>query len=150
MPSTLTKNEGKLIEALAQQIIDYYDFKEPPIHIEQILKSPPSDLLGAIEISDLSLVFGIGEHHHEYRMAVARLLHREICRQESASGGNMPYNKAAAHHFAAALLIPKKWISRATRWPWVTLINVSEKFQVPEYAMAARLAQLGRSIRGMG
>ncbi len=149
MHATLTKDEEKLITALAEQIIDNYNFHEPPIPIEQILKSPPSNLLGAIDISDLSLVFGIGEHHHEYRMAVARLLYREICRQESTNGGDMPYSKAAAHHFAAALLIPRKWIARATRWPWVTLINVSEKFQVPEYAMAARLAQLGRKVRGM-
>ncbi|HEY89741.1 MAG TPA: hypothetical protein G4N98_08445 [Thermoflexia bacterium] len=149
MPATLTKDEEKLITALAEQIIDNYDFHEPPVPIEQILKSPPPNLLGAIDISDLSLVFGIGEHHHEYRMAVARLLYREICRQESINGGNMPYSKEAAHLFAAALLIPQKWIARATRWPWVTLINISEKFQVPEYTMAARLAQLGRNVRGM-
>ncbi|MEA3309460.1 MAG: hypothetical protein U9Q70_08110 [Chloroflexota bacterium] len=150
MPPTLTKDEEELIETLAQQIIDNYDFREPPVPIEQILKSPPPNLLGAIDISDLSLVFGIGEHHHEYRLAVARLLYREICRQESLHGvGKLPYNKAAAHHFAVALLIPRKWIKRAIRWPWVTLINVSEKFQVPEYTMAARLAQMGRNVHGM-
>ena len=149
MPASLTANQIKLIEELAQEIIDSYNFREPPVPIEKILKSPPPNLLVNVDISDLSLVFGIGEHQHEYRMAVARLLYREICRQDNSKVNRMPYNKEAAHQFAAALLIPQKWVPRATRWPWVTLIKVSEKFQVPEYAMAARLAQLGREVRGM-
>lgn len=149
MDQPLTREEEKKIDALVKSILKNYPFRQPPVPIEEILRRPPDDLIDAVDLSDLSMVFGIGEHQHEYRMAMARLLYREICRRESGTDDDLPYNREASRHFAAALLIPEPWVNRATLWPWASLQKLSEKFEVPEYVMAARLAQLGKEVKGM-
>ncbi|MGC9400469.1 MAG: ImmA/IrrE family metallo-endopeptidase [Anaerolineae bacterium] len=149
MPEALTPQEKANLEALVKKILAHYGFKKPPVPVERILQEPPQGLLNAVDLSDLSLVFGMGEHRHEYRMAIARLLYREICRQQASENGPLPYTSEAGRYFAAALLIPETWIQQATLWPWSNLQKLSETFQVPEYVMAARLAQLGKSVRGM-
>ncbi|MBN1259842.1 MAG: ImmA/IrrE family metallo-endopeptidase [Anaerolineae bacterium] len=148
MQTTLTPAEQKLIDDLAQKIVKSYGIRRPPIPVETILKHPPIPELEAVDITDLSLVFGIGEHPYEYRMAIARLLYREICRSQSLAAG-LPINREAARYFAACLLIPKIWILKALRRPRVTLQQLSEAFQVPEYVMTTRLAYLGKEVRGM-
>jgi hypothetical protein len=145
----LTSEEQEKLEELTTHILKSYSFRRPPVPIEEILREPPDDLIEAVDLSDLSMVFGVGEHQHEYRMAMARLLYREICRQGSPNGEDLPYNREASRYFAVALLIPQSWVDRATLWPWATLQKLSEKFEVPEYVMAARLAQLGKDIKGM-
>lgn len=150
MSSTLPKQERKDLDRLVKTIFKHYHFKHPPVPIETILQQPPEDLLNAVDISDLSMVFGVSEHRYEYRMAMARLLYREICRKRHMTGGDsLPEHADASRYFAAALLIPEKWVIRATRWPFVTLQELSENYQVPEYVMASRLVQLDRQVRGM-
>jgi Zn-dependent peptidase ImmA (M78 family) len=84
-------------------------------------------------------------------MAMARLVYREICRlgSEGWAGEEFPYNNEAARAFAAYLLVPEDWAVKAARRPFISLEKLSESFQVPEYVMASRLAQLGKSVRGM-
>lgn len=149
MPTALTEEDKRRIENQADTILSHYDFNKPPVPVERILREPPEDLLESVDLADLSLVFGMGEHRYEYRMAVARLLYREICRQQAAAGVKLPYSTEASRYFAAALLIPRDWIQRATLWPWNNLRKLSDTYQVPDYAMAARLAQLGKHVRGM-
>ena len=140
--------DQKRIEALSIKIISHYSFKRPPIPIEKILSDPPEGLT-SVDISDLSLVFGIGEHRYEYRMAMARLLYREVCRTSESWEQSFPYSNDAARYFAASLLVPAKWALKAAKRPFISLQQLSEDFQVPDYAMASRLVQLGKRVKGM-
>lgn len=138
------------LDALASEILDIYSLSEPPVPIETIMQHPPRKLLpAAVDITDLSLVFGISEHRYEYRVAVARLLYRELCRYKDEHNESLPYNNDAARYFAAVLLIPAEWALRYIRRPLINLQQISEAFQVPDYMMASRLAQMGKRIRGM-
>ncbi len=145
---SLSAQEQQRIEQLSEKLIEVYDFKRPAVPIEKILSNPPEGL-NSVDISDLSLVFGVGEHRYEYRMAMARLLYREICRASATWAESYPYSNEAARYFAASLLVPSQWVLKAARRPFVSLEQLSEDFQVPEYAMASRLAQLGKRVRGM-
>ncbi len=149
MPTAPEPIPTERLEVLARQILNTYKLNEPPVPIETILQHPPRELLPAIDITDLSLVFGMGEHRYEYRVAIARLLYRELCRQKNEDGGTLPYTNEAAQYFAAVLLTPTEWVLKYTRRPLVNLQQISEAFQVPEYLMASRLAQLGKRVRGM-
>ena len=140
--------EQKRIEALSIRIINHYKFKRPPIPIEKILSNPPEGLT-SVDISDLSLVFGIGEHRYEYRMAMARLLYREVCRTSVNWEESFPYSNDASRYFATSLLVPAKWTLKAAKRPFISLQQLSEDFQVPDYAMASRLVQLGKRVKGM-
>lgn len=144
----LSPEEQKRIEELSIRIVSNYDFNRPPIPVEKILSDPPEGLT-SVDISDLSLVFGIGEHRYEYRMAMARLLYREICRTSESWKESFPYSNDAARYFAASLLVPAKWALKAAKRPFISLQQLSEDFQVPDYAMASRLVQLGKRVKGM-
>ncbi|MBN2005915.1 MAG: hypothetical protein JXA21_21335 [Anaerolineae bacterium] len=145
---SLSPEDQKRIEDLSVKIVSHYDFKRPPVPIEKILSSPPEGLT-SVDISDLSLVFGIGEHRYEYRMAMARLLYREICRTSATWTESFPYSNDAARYFATSLLVPAVWAVKATKRPFISLQQLSEDFQVPDYAMASRLVQLGKRVKGM-
>ena len=149
MQPTLTTADQQRLEALADRILAHYNTKRPPVPVETILQHPPEGILEAVDITDLSLVLGMGEHRYEYRMALARLLYRELCRNQNHLGEELSSYNEASRYFAAVLLIPRKWILRATRWPLVTLQQLSEDFRVPEYVMSTRLSNLGKHVRGM-
>lgn len=144
----LSTNDQQRIEELAMKLVEHYNFKRPPIQIEIVLSNPPEGL-SSVDISDMSLVFGIGEHRYEYRMAMARLLYREICRASADWDQNYPYSNDASKYFAASLLVPAPWLLKAARRPLVTLQQLSEEFQVPDYALASRLVQMGKRVKGM-
>ncbi|HQE91609.1 MAG TPA: hypothetical protein PLH19_03665 [Anaerolineae bacterium] len=145
---TLSSHDQQRIEELAEKLVEHYNFKRPPVPVEKILSEPPEEVSG-VDISDLSLVFGVGEHRYEYRMAMARLLYREICRAGSEGEQNYPYSNDAARYFAMSLLIPAQWVIKAAWRPLITLQQLSEDFQVPDYAMSSRLVQLGKRVKGM-
>ncbi len=145
----LTAEERRRLDQLAQEVLSYYAFDRPPVAIERILQEPPSNLIEAVDVSDLSIVFGIGEHRYEYRLAMARLLYREICRSNDKMAQGLPTSNEASRYFASTLLMPRDWVLKASRRPFVTLDRLSADFQVPPYVMATRLAQLGRRVRGM-
>jgi len=144
----LSAEEQRRIEKLSTRLIGHYEFDQPPVPVEKILSAPPEGL-NSVDISDLSLVFGIGEHRYEYRMAMARLLYREICRASSKWAEGFPYSNEAARYFAASLLVPEQWAIKSARRPFVSLQQLSEDYQVPEYAMASRLVKLGKRVKGM-
>jgi len=144
----LSTNDQQRIEELAMKLVEHYNFKRPPVQIEIVLSNPPEGL-SSVDISDMSLVFGIGEHRYEYRMAMARLLYREICRASADWEQNYPYSNDASKYFAASLLVPASWLQKAARRPLVTLQQLSEEFQVPDYAIASRLVQMGKRVKGM-
>jgi len=138
------------IEQLAYRVIEHYEYKRPPIPIEEVLAKPPQGMQ-SMDMSDLSLVFGIGEHRYEYRMAMGRLFYREIARHGSNgwAGEEVPYNNDASRYFSACLLAPLEWVQKTARRPLITLEQLSEIYKVPEYVMSSRLAQLGKRVRGM-
>lgn len=146
----LSPADQERIHQLTIRILDHYKFKKPPVPVEKVISAPP-DGIQSMDLSDMSLVFGIGEHRYEYRMAMARLVYREVCRSGSSgwAGEEFPYHNEAARHFAACLLVPEAWVTKAARRPFISLEQLSESFQVPEYVMASRLAQLNKRVKGM-
>jgi hypothetical protein len=144
---TLSKQVRARITRLANQIVAQYHLKEPPVPIETILSNPPGEL-EKVDITDLSLVFGAGEHRHEYRLGLGRLLYREICRAE-LEDPPMPYTGEAARAFARELLAPAMWLMPAAQRPGVTLSELGDVFQLPEYTLASRLVELGLWVEGM-
>jgi len=147
--TTLSPQEQQRLDELVDWILGHYNFRRPPVPIEVVLRTPPKELASSVDITDLSLAFGLGEHPYEYRMAIARLLYREVCRKDTPISKNLPYNSDAAHYFAASLLVPQKWLQKAARKPFATLQHLSETFQVPEYVMTTRLIRIGKHVRGM-
>lgn len=139
--------DTQAMDALIRSILQDYEVHEPPVPVERILSNPPAGL-ERVDVSDLSLVFGIGDHRHEYRLALGRLLYRELCRT-GRTGDGLPPTTDAARTFAMMLLLPTPWLSLAVHHPRVTLRRISEFFKAPEYAVATRLAHLGLSVRGM-
>jgi hypothetical protein len=144
---TLSKGVRSRITQLANQIVAQYHLKDPPVPVETILSNPPGELEG-VDITDLSLVFGAGEHRHEYRLGLGRLLYREICRA-GLEAPPMPYTGEAARAFAKELLAPAMWLKPAAQRPGVTLQDLGEEFQLPEYTVASRLVELGLWVEGM-
>lgn len=145
-----TDAQRQQLETLASNMLDSCNCTRPPVPVEQILAHPPEGLQ-SVDVGDLSLVFGLGDHRYEYRLAMARLLYREICRSgaEGWAQVKLPFNNESSRYFAICLLIPAPWLTKALRNPLVTLEQLSEMFQVPEHAMASRLVQLGKKVRGM-
>ncbi len=143
----LSKQVRSRITKLANQIVAQYHLKGPPVPIETILSNPPGEL-DRVDITDLSLVFGAGEHRHEYRLGLGRLLYREICRA-GLQEPPMPYTGEAARAFARELLAPAMWLTPAAQRPGVTLNDLGEAFQLPEYTVASRLVELGLWVEGM-
>lgn len=138
------------LDALIVRILDYYNLKHAPVPIERML-AHPIEGLPQVDMTDLSLVFGIGEHRYEYRMAMGRLLYREICRlgKSGWAGEEFPYSTDAARYFAVGLLVPTEWLQKAIRRPLINVATLSETFQVPDYVIATRVSQIGKRIRGM-
>lgn len=148
---TLSLDIQDHIESLAGTILRDYGVKSPPVPIEKILTNPPGGL-EAVDIRDMSLVFGVGEHRYEYRLALGRLLYRELCRTgfgTAAETAALPTNSDAARHFAMAVLMPAAWLRKAARRRRANLHDLSLDYQVPDYAMATRLVQLGYRVKGM-
>ena len=138
------------LDALIVRVLDYYKLQRPPVPIERML-AHPIEGLQQVDMTDLSLVFGIGEHRDEYRMAMGRLLYREICRQGPSgwAAQEYPYSTEAARYFAASLLVPSEWLLKAVRRPLINVATLSETYQVPDYVVATRVAQIGKRVRGM-
>lgn len=149
-PTAPSEEQKKQLETLALDLLESSHCTRPPVPVEQILAHPPPGLQ-SVDVGDLSLVFGLGDHRYEYRLAMARLLYREICRSGAKGWAKMqlPFNNEAARYFATCVLIPAPWLNKALRNPLVTLEQLSEMFQVPDHAMASRLVQLGKKVRGM-
>lgn len=137
----LTKAQHDQLEALAARILDSYTFIGPPVAVERILSKPPLGLT-AVDISDLSLIFSAGEHQYEYRLALGRLLYREILRDDSV-GKALPFTREAAAYFAMALLLPAAWIQDSLEAQGNTVETLSARYQVSRETMARRLKQLG-------
>jgi hypothetical protein len=142
------------LEALATRILQHYTFAEPPVPVERILSKPPLRLT-SVDISDLSLVFGTGERQYEYRLALGRLLYREILRDEDTRGErvpetgidkDLPFSREAASYFAMALLLPAAWLAASTQKRDITLETLSARYQVSRDTMIQRIKQIGAEL----
>ena len=143
----LSKDVRARLSRLANRIVAYYHLKDPPVPVETVLSDPPGELQ-QVDLTDLSLVFGRAEHRHEYRLGLARLLYRETCRA-GLEKPPLPCTGEAAQTFARQLLAPAMWLIPASQRPEVTLSDLGEEFQLPEYAIASRLVELGLWVKGM-
>jgi len=137
----LTQEETTQLETLAERVLTGYDFTGPPVPVERILSHPPLGI-EPVDISDLSLVFGAGRHQYDYRLALGRLLYREILRMGD-DADQLPFSSEAAAYFAMALLLPAPWVTASAADPTTDIGALSERYQVSAGTMFLRVKQLG-------
>lgn len=133
---------------MADALLEYYRVSEPPVPVEQMLDEPPQGV-GPIDPSKVSVILEHGLYSYEPRLAMARLLCREIVRKEwlKDSSGMDRQSLSYAHlkYFARCLLMPADWI-RALREQGLSVAQMSEYLQVPSHAVVTRLAELSLSV----
>ncbi len=137
---------------LAESLLRYYDVAAPPVPVEQMLKEPPAGLT----VIDLTLISSVMEHglfSHEPRMAMARLLCREIAQSAAAKeilgvDVSPSISYAEMKFFARRLLMPAPWLHELVE-QGLSIDQLSEHLQVPAYAVVTRLAEIGLTLRDM-
>jgi hypothetical protein len=136
------------LASLAQRLREHYGVTEPPVPIERMLQEPPPGL-GKLDLDQISSVMEHGLFNHAPRLAMARLLCREIARSEAAraSLGIEVTIKTYAEikYFARCLLIPPDWIQQLSE-QGLSVEQISTYLQAPSYAVVTRLAELGLPI----
>jgi len=130
---------------LAEALLRYYNVTEPPVPIERMLKEPPAGLT-AIDSDQVSYIMEHGLYRYEPRLAMARLLYREIANSEAAMealgvkvSSSIPY--ADMRLFARYLLMPADWITTLCQ-QGLSVEQISAYLQVPPDAVITRLAEL--------
>ena len=133
---------------LAEALLRYYNVARPPVPVEQMLQEPPAGLAG-IDSSKISSTMEHGMYYHAPRLAMARLLCREIVRSEAAMemlGIDVsPLSHTDVKFFARCLLMPPHWVRRLVE-QGLSVEQIGVYLQVPSYAVVTRLAELGLPI----
>lgn len=130
---------------LANALLQYYNVTRPPTPIEQIVAKPPPGL-GKLDLDKVSNVTEHGMYNYAPRLAMARLLCREITRNETVKKrfgvdvSNATY--ADVKFFARCLLMPSRWVYELSR-KGLSIEQISAHLQVPPYALVTRLVELG-------
>ena len=137
-----------LLTALAESILTYYQVDEPPVPIERMLQAPPQGM-SPIDTTQISFTIGHGLYKYEPRLAMGRLLCREIARnldvQHTVNVNITSLAYTDLRFFARTLLMPLSWLEAITR-KRTTLEEISQTLQVPLYAVVTRLAELDLPI----
>lgn len=133
------------LSRLAEALLRYYSVTEPPVPIERMLKEPPAGL-AAIDSNQVSYIMEHGLYRYEPRLAMARLLYREIANSATAMkalGVNVPssISYADVRFFARCLLMPSGWITTLSQ-QGLSIEQISIYLQVPPDAVITRLAEL--------
>jgi hypothetical protein len=130
---------------LANALLQYYNVTGPPTPIEQIVKNPPPGL-GKLDLDKISNVTEHGMYNYAPRLAMARLLCREITHNEITKerfGVDVsPATYADIKFFARCLLMPSRWVYELSR-KGLSIEQISTHLQVPSYALVTRLVELG-------
>ena len=132
------------LATLAEKLREHYGVVEPPVPIERMLEEPPPGL-GKLDLDQISSVMEHGLYSHAPRLAMARLLCREIARSKAARahlGVDVPIKSyAEIKFFARCLLMPSLWIQQLSE-QGLSVEQISTYLQAPSYAVVTRLAEL--------
>lgn len=131
------------LEAVANELIDVFEIKSPPIPIENILQHPKPDMWSKVDITKLSSGFLIRDVHSP-RMSLARLLVRHIVLSpwgQDRQADELIRSEEDIHTFARMLMMPQKmlaFLSPGAR----TAATMAFHFEVPEEEARLRLEEL--------
>ena len=133
---------------LANALLQYYNVTRPPTPIEQIVKEPPVGL-SRLDLDKISDVMEHGLYNYAPRLAMARLLCREITRS-NVTKEKFGVDVSSATYsdikfFARCLLMPSRWMYRLSR-QGLAVEQISARLHAPSYAVVTRLVELGLPI----
>jgi hypothetical protein len=135
---------------LAEALLRQYSVTGPPVPIERMLEEPPAGLAGTSS-DQVSFIMEHGLYRYEPRLAMARLLCREIARngavRESFGVDVSSFSYTDLKFFARCLLMPSNWV-RAMAEQKLSVEQISDRLQAPSYAVVTRLAELGLPVPG--
>ena len=130
---------------LANALLQYYNATNPPTPIEQMVEKPPAGI-GKLDLDKISNVTEHGMYNYAPRLAMARLLCREITHSETIKERFGVDISAATYadikFFARCLLMPSRWVYELSRQR-LSIEQISTQLQVPSYALVTRLVELG-------
>jgi hypothetical protein len=133
---------------LANALLQYYNVTRPPTPIERMAKKPPAGLQ-ELDLDKISNIVEHGMYNYAPRLAIARLLCREITRseitQERFDVDLSTATYADVKFFARCLLMPSRWVYELSR-QGLSIEAISTRLQVPSYALVTRLVELGLPI----
>jgi len=148
-----TEATRSALARLAEALLQYYNVTGPPVPIERMLQKPPAGLAG-VDPSQISTIIEHGLYRYEPRLAMARLLYREIARivtDGKALDVDIPSSVSYADvkFFARCLLMPSLWMRGLVKLG-LSVEQMSVRLQVPAYALVTRMAELGLPIPDTG
>ena len=132
------------LEAIAQELMNIYHIKMPPVPIESILQSPKAGMWEEVNVGQLSGTFLNIRERYSPRMSIARLLARHITQSNWGKElGLLDLIKESddLKAFARMLILPKQLLENLNaeaRNPSL----ISLQFEVPEDDARTRLEEL--------
>jgi hypothetical protein len=136
------------LTTLAEILLRHYNVTQPPVPIERMLNEPPPGL-GKLDPDRISLVMEHGLYNYAPRLAMARLLCREIARSSAAQAllgvdvSSLTYDDIK--FFARCLLMPQQWMQSLSEQR-LSVEHISHYLQAPSDAVVTRLGELGLPI----
>lgn len=164
------------VERTAEAVLERFGITKPPVPVEELAKALGAEVLPSdLEDKDLSgmffrrgprtvILFNKGHHPNRQRFTVAHeighmLLHKDatvfvdaVLRRDKHSSAGIDQKEIQANQFAAALLMPRRWILAEVqrRRPQKVLgsdeeliARLASVFDVSQEALQYRLANLG-------
>ncbi len=150
-----------LCDSIASALLDYYGIDQPPVPIRDILRSPPFDLVGDLNLVE-GLPFGdalwirlpdgsgkvfvnLGASERERRYAMARALFTGMCSSKGGQAAGLPSVpnddlKAQSSLFARRLLMSEDLLPGG--WEVMSLEALADLFRVPQSVVEDRLEEL--------
>ncbi|MBI3241228.1 MAG: hypothetical protein HYZ49_02930 [Chloroflexi bacterium] len=150
-----------LCDSIVATLLEYYGIESPPVPIRDILRSPPLDLAGDLNLVE-GLPFGdalwirlpdgkgkvfvnLGISERERRYAMARALFTGICTSQGGRAAGLPHVpndklSAQASIFARRLLMSEDLLPDS--WDSMSLEELADLFRVPQMVVEARWEEL--------
>ena len=136
------------LERIANEVIETFDIKAPPVPIESMLQHPKPDMWAEVDINQLTGSFLSVKNPFSPRMSLTRLLARHIMLSQWGEARNLKIladDKNGINSFARMLIMPVKMV-RALSASARTPTTLSLHFEVPEDVARERLTELSNHL----
>ena len=144
MENTTNEAARATLLQLAESLLKYYAVDQPPVPVEEMIKNPPAGL--DIDPSQTSVTMEHGLYSYEPRLAMARLLCREISTNAAVKQLLQTQvllgSYADVKYFARCLLMPSAWM-HTLHGQGLSVEQIGEYLQVPSHAVVTRMGELG-------